>query len=238
MPARTTEWSPRARARLAGAFEALEGLTFTFGQVIVLGRLTVHDDAAATATNILAHESLFRLGFAFCLVGIACHIAWAVLFHDLFKPVNRSVSRVALAVMLVGCATQAVTSLLYMAPLVILHGAGSLSAFPSAQLQALALTFLKWNGLAFDTYLVFFGLWCALIGYLIVRSTFLPRILGVLLAIDGLGWMLYVSPPLGVALFPFIAAAAAAAEIPLQLWLLIAGVDSQRWKEQADAARA
>jgi len=87
-------------------------------------------------------------------------------------------------------------------------------------------------------HLVFFGFWCVLIGYLIFRSTFLPRILGVLLAIDGLAWMLYLSPPLANHLFPLIAVASGLAEIPLQLWLLVVGVNAERWKEQEAAAGA
>ena len=77
-----------------------------------------------------------------------------------------------------------------------------------------------------------------LIGYLIFRSTFLPRVIGILLAIDGVGWMLYLHPPLATQLFMFIAVASAISEIPLQLWLLILGVDPERWKEQARAATA
>jgi len=131
---------------------------------------------------------------------------------------------------------QALTSLLYVAPLLILQGGSSVSAFTTDQLQALAYVFLKLNAYAFDIDLVFFGLWCVLAGYLIFKSTFLPRILGVLLAIDGLGWMAFVVPPFALHLFPFIAAASALAEIPLQLWLVVMGVNPQRWKEQASAA--
>jgi hypothetical protein len=137
-------------------------------------------------------------------------------------------------VILIGCAIQAVTALLYLAPLLVLTAGSPLSALTQQQLQALAYMFLKLNGLAFDTYLVFFGLWCVLIGYLIFRSTFLPRILGVLLAIDGLGWMTYISPPLGNYLFPIIAVASGLAEFPLQLWLIIFGVNNERWKAQAE----
>jgi hypothetical protein len=136
----------------------------------------------------------------------------------------------------VGCAIQALTSLLYLAPLLILQGGSSLSAFTPEQLQALALMFVKLNRYAFDIYLVFFGFWCVLIGYLIFRSTFLPRVLGVLLAISGLGWVTYLSPPLANYLWPFIAAASALGEIPLELWLIVMGVNVQRWKEQASAA--
>jgi hypothetical protein len=228
------ELSPRAKARLAGVFEALEGLTSAFGQVNVLGSLIVVGNATATAANILKHETLFRLGFASSLIGVVFHLGWAFLFYQLFRPVNRSVSFCAVLVILVGCAIQAVAALLYLAPLLVLTAGSSLSALTQPQLQALAYVFLKLNGLAFDTYLVFFGLWCVLTGYLIFRSTFLPRILGVLLAIDGLGWMTYMSPPLGHYLFPAIAVASGLAEIPLQLWLLIFGVNNERWKAQAE----
>jgi len=228
------ELSPRAKARLAGVFEALEGLTSAFGQVNVLGSLIVVGNATATAANILKHETLFRLGFASSLIGVVFHLGWAFLFYQLFRPVNRSVSFCAVLVILVGCAIQAVAALLYLAPLLVLTAGSSLSALTQPQLQALAYMFLKLNGLAFDSYLVFFGLWCVLTGYLIFRSSFLPRILGVLLAIDGLGWMTFMSPPLGHYLFPAIAVASGLAEIPLQLWLLIFGVNNERWKAQAE----
>src|SRR6202035_1458960 len=108
---------------------------------------------------------------------------------------------------LVGCAMQALTSFLYLSPLLILQGSGSWSAFTPEQVQGLALMFFKWNAYSFNVDLFFFGLWCVLSGYLIFRSTFLPRILGVLLVIDGLGWMTYIWPPLGQYLFPAIAVA-------------------------------
>jgi hypothetical protein len=233
---RKAEVSPRFMARMAGVFELLEGFTSAGGQVVILGSLVVAGNAAATAANILAHEQLFWLGFASSLIAVAFHLAWALLFYDLFKPVKRSISLLALCVILVGCAMQALTSLLYLAPLLVLHGGSTFSSFTPQQLQALALVFLNLNAQAFNIYLVFFGLWCILIGYLIFRSTFLPRILGVLLAIDGLAWMLYLSPPLAQHLFPFIAVASGLAEIPLMLWLIVVGVNSERWKEQASKA--
>ena len=236
MTERIAETSPRFRARVAGVFEMLEGMTSAFGQVFVLGKLIVYGNAAATAANILGHQRLFWLGFVSSLIGVACHIAWILLFYYLFKPVNRSLSLLAAFVGLVVCAMQALTSLLYIAPLLILQGGSSVSAFTAEQVQGLAYVFLRLNAYAFDIDLVFFGLWCVLTGYLIFRSSFLPRILGVLLAIDGLGWVTYMVPPLATHLFPFIAAASALAEIPLQLWLVVMGVNAQRWEEQASAA--
>ena len=233
---RIAEASPGFIARMAGACEILEGLTSTFGQVIVVNKLVVHADAAATAANILAHETLFRLGFASALIGVAFHIAWTLLFYELFKPVNRSLSLLAAFVGLVGCSLLAFASLFYIAPLAVLGHSQYLGAFTLAHQQALALIFLNLNGQAFNIFLVFFGLRMLMTGYLIFRSTFLPRIFGVLLAIDGLGWMLYLDPPLANHLFMFIAIASALAEIPLPWWLLIRGVHVERWKEQAGEA--
>jgi Domain of unknown function (DUF4386) len=164
MMERIAETSPRFRARMAGVFQLLESVTATFGQVIVLGRLVVSGNAAATAANILGHERLFWLGFASSRVAVVFHAVYAVLFYDLLKPVNRRVSLLALLVLLVASAIQAVTGLLYLSPLLILQGGSSVSAFTLAQLQALALVFLKLNAYALNVHLVFFGLWCILTG--------------------------------------------------------------------------
>jgi hypothetical protein len=234
---RIAELRPRSLARMAGACQLIEALTATFGQVIVLDRLVVHGNAAATAANIAGHERIFWAGFASALIGVVFHIAWAFLIYDLFKYVNRRVSLFATFVILVGCAVQALTILFYIAPLFVLSGGSSFSAFTTDQLQGLAFLFLRLNGAAFNIYLVFFGLWCVLIGLLIFRSTFLPRVLGVLIAISGFAWMMYLWPPLANRLFmPYIAGASALGEVPLELWLLVMAVNAQRWKEQALAA--
>jgi len=131
---------------------------------------------------------------------------------------------------------QAFSSLFQLAPLVILQDKGPLSAFTADQLQALALMFLKLNAYAFYIYLVFFGFWCVLIGYLIFRSTFMPRIIGVLEAFAGLCWLTFLWPPLAHYLSPYNQALAGLAELTLMLWLLVMGVNAERWKEQASAA--
>jgi hypothetical protein len=228
------ESSPRLTARFAGVFQLAEALAFTFGYLIILGRvLIVSGDAAATAANILAQERLFWLGFALTMLAVVFHIAWALLMYELLKPVNRSLSRFSAFIMLIGCAIQAVMCVLYVAPLSLLHGGSVFSALTPGQLQALAYMFLKLNNYAFDVYLVFFGLWCILTGYLIFKSTFLPRVIGVLLMISGLGWVIHLLPPIATRLFPLIAGASALGEIPLEFWLIVMAVNAQRWKEQA-----
>ena len=210
-------------------------LTGAFAIIFVGGRLFVFGDAAATATNILAHESLFQLGFAANLIQFACYVAVTGLFYDLFKPVNKSLSLLAAFFSLVGCAIGAVSCLFEFAPLTVLGGAQYLNVFTLEQLQALSFMFLKLYGQLFNISFVFFGFYCLLIGYLIFRSTFLPRILGVLMAIAGLGWLTFLSPALTHALSPYILTAGLG-EVSLTLWLLVAGVNAERWKEQAGAA--
>jgi len=233
---RTTERSPRFQARMAGVSYLLGSLTSVFGQMVILGMLVVSGSATATAANILSHESLFRLGFVLSLMTVPFHIVWAVLFYGLFKPVSRNVSLVAAFVMLVACAMWALSSLFYLAPLLVLQGKNSLSAFAPEQLQALALMLLKLNGQAYDIGLVFFGFWCVLIGYLIFKSAFLPRIIGVLEVLAGLGYLTLLWRPLAHYLYPYNLALAGPGEISLMLWLLVVGVNVQRWQEQANAA--
>ncbi|MGA8764914.1 MAG: DUF4386 domain-containing protein [Candidatus Sulfotelmatobacter sp.] len=234
---RITETSPRRKARITGAFYLLTILTGIFAQGFVSGRLVVDGDAAATAANILAHKSLFQLGFAVYLVEMACQIAMTALFYDLLKPAGRSVSLLAAFLGLAGCVIKTFSRVFFVAPLFVLGGAHYLSAFSAEQLQALALLFLKVNDRGAAIALVFFGFYALLTGYLIIRSTFLPRFLGVVSVLGGLGWLSFLYLPLGYLLFPYIAALGLLGAASLLLWLLVFGVNEQRWQEQASAAR-
>ena len=236
MMERMAEASPHLKARIAGAFYLLTMLTGIFAQAFVSERLVVSGDAAATATNILTHKSLFQLGFTVYLIEMVCNVAITALFYELLKPVSRSVSLLAAFLSLVGCAIKTFSRLFYIAPLFILGGAHYLSVFNLEQLKALALLFLKVNDHGAALALVFFGFYALLTGYLIVRSTFLPRILGVLSIFGGLGWMSFLYQPLGYRLFPYLAALGVLGAALLILWLLVFGVNEQRWREQASAA--
>ncbi|HEY7093426.1 MAG TPA: DUF4386 domain-containing protein, partial [Ktedonobacterales bacterium] len=121
-------------------------------------------------------------------------------------------------------------------PLLALDGGSSLGALTPGQAQTLALVSLNLHAQAFNIYLIFFGFWLILTGYLILRSTFFPRVIGALLVLDGLGWATFLWPPLAISLYSVISIVAALAEIPLVLWLLVVGVNVQRWKEQASKA--
>jgi len=237
MMERIAEASPRLKARIAGVSYLLTTLTRMFVEIFVRNRLVVSDDAVATATNILAHEPLWRCGFAADIIAFASYVALTALFYELFKPVNRSVSLVAAFFSVVACAVQAVSSLFHLAPLVLLGGTPYLRVFNVEQLQALALMFLRLRAQCYHNIgLVFFGLYCLLIGYLIFRSTFLPRIIGVLMMLAGLSYLMFLSPPLVRYLQPYILFFPGVGQIALTLWLLVIGVNEQRWKEQASAA--
>jgi hypothetical protein len=229
--------SPRARARLAGFCELMEGWTSSSGQVFLLGSLVVQGSAAATAHNILAHETQYRLGFLASVAAVAFHLAWALFMYQLLRPVHRTVAALAGVVIITSCAMQALTALLYAAPLVVLQSGQAAGGLDAQQVQGLAYALIQVNGAAYDLDLVFFGLWCILTGCLVWRSTFLPGILGILLMVDGVGWTLFVWPPLATFLFPAIAVASGLAEIPMQLWLIIMGVNDERWNLRAAAAR-
>ena len=237
MTERITEGSLWPSARVTGVVYLLYFLTAIVAVLLVRG-IVVSGDAAATAVNILAHETLYRSGFAIGLIGTALYVAVTALFYGLFKPVNKSLALLAAFFSLVGCAIQASGSLFQIAPLVVLGGSHYLSVFKLEQLQALALMFLNLNVQAGYTEIIFFGLFDIVIGYLIFRSTFLPRFLGVLMMIAGLGWLTFLSPALATHLSPYVDVLGFIAELFLMLWLLVMGVNVQRWKEQASTARA
>ena len=235
MVERIAEVSSGPRARITSVVYLLYFLTAVSGMFFLKG-LVVNGDAASTANNILAHQPLFRLGLATGLISTACYVAVTALFYDLFRPVNRRLSLLAAFFSLVGCTILAFASLFQLAPLVVLEDSQYLSVFKVEQLRALAFLFLELYGVAVIICFVFFGVYCLLIGYLIFKSSFLPRILSLLMAFAGLGWLTFLFPPLANYLSPYNLVLGFLAELALMLWLLVMGVDVQRWKEQAHRA--
>jgi uncharacterized protein DUF4386 len=241
MMEQNTGASPRLKARIAGAFWLIIIATASFAEFFVRGKIVVDGDAAATATNILAHEPLYRMGVAAVLIYLLCDIVVALLLYELLKPVSRSLSLLASFFRLAMVALLGANLLNLSAPLVLLKGAPFLTAFKSDQLQSLALVSLNLYAQVYFISLLFFGFHCLLIGYLIYRSTFLPRIVGALMAVTGLCYLTYsfsnvLSPALGASLFTYLLPLGLPGEISLTLWLLATGVNVQQWKEQAGAA--
>src|SRR5438105_3780199 len=183
------ETSSRLKARAAGALWLACIATSVFSFVAAFP-LIVANDAVATATNILANESLFRLGFVADLMSGAFYLGVSVLLYYLLKPVSRILSALAAFFGLTGIAIGGVAWISHLAALVLLRGDQYLSAFTTGQLQVLALFALKLQMYVFSIGMVFFGVQCFVVGYLITRSTFLPRILGVLLALGGTSYVI------------------------------------------------
>jgi hypothetical protein len=232
--------SPRLEARIAGLLYLIVIAGGIFAELVVRGRLVVHGDAAATAHNIVTHELLYRLGFAVEVFYCACNVPLTLIFYDLFKVVNRRVALLVVFFSFVGTAIESVSLLAHFAPLVLLGGESYLHAFTAEQLQAAAYMSLRLFEYGFAICLVFFGFFCLSFGYLIVRSTFFPRIIGVLLAGQGVLYLTnsfanFLSPAIAARVFPYLAASGVA-EVSLCLWLLVMGVNVQRWNEQASAA--
>jgi len=234
----TRQASPRLRARIAGVFYLLNGGTgFAYS---VRSRLVDSRDAAATASSILAQERLFRTALATDLVGVAAYIVVAALLYGLLKPVNRSLSLVAAFFSLVGCAIQASACIFDLAALNVLHGGLFGGAFNAEQSKAMAFMLLRLQLQGFNIAIVFFGFYCLVIGYLIFRSRFMPRFLGVLMAVSGLAYFtnnlaIFLAIPIPMMLAHLVPILDGLGELSLMLWLLIMGVNAQRWREQSDA---
>jgi len=226
--------SPKTKARLIGFLFLITMVGGGIAQGFIAGKL-ISGDVSATATSILAHEPLYRLAFAIYLVEMACQIAMTVLFYELLKPAGRTASALAAVFGLVGCTIKTLARLFFFAPLLVLGGAGYLSVFDPKQLQALAFFSLRVNYTVETIAMVFFGLNSLVTGYLVFRSTFLPRALGVVSVVGGLGWMIYLYEPLAHRLEAYIVGVGVLGALATVLWLLVKGVDEQRWIAQANA---
>jgi len=234
---RTAEMSPRTKGRFAGGLYLLTIITGVYAQAFISDRLVVSRDAATTAANILANQSFYRLGFTIYLIEMACQVATVVLFYQLLKPVSRTGAMLAAAFELIGCGIKIFSRLFYFAPLVVLGGSASyLSVFNKEQLDAIALLLLRINDNGAAIALAFFGFSTLLQGWLIYRSGFLPRWLGVIGIIGGIGWLTFLSPPLGGRLFLYVALYALIGSAATIGWLLTVGVDEQRWRQRAAQA--
>jgi hypothetical protein len=232
---RTGATSVQTYARIAGILLLLSMVGGGIGEFYVPSTLIVSADATATARNVITHNSLFRMGFAAYLVEAVCDITLSLVFYVLLKPVRRDLALLAAFFGLVSTAVFAVAELFYFAPAFILGGAGYLKTFSPDQLNTLALLSLKFYTYGGGIFMVFYGTATALRAYLIYRSGYLPRFLGVLLALAGLGFiinnfMLVLAPAYTS---DFLLIPVSIAVLSLTLWLLVKGVDVEKWEAKA-----
>ncbi len=229
---------PQVYARVAGVLFVISVIAGAIGEWYVPTKLFVSGDAAATASKFIELDFLSRLGFASYLVEALCDVSLTLCLYVLFRPVSNSVALLSVFFGLVGTAVFAVAAMLFQfAPSFILGGGEYLRPFSAGQVNGLAMLSLEYSRYGGWLFLVFYGVASILRGLLIYRSGYLPKLLGALLALAGLGFVaknfLFVLAPA----YPtwFLIPPMMLALLALALWLLLKGVDVRKWEERAHA---
>lgn len=225
--------SIKSTARIAGLLYLVIIAGGLFAELAVRGRLIVHGDAPATAANILAHQQLYRWGFAVELFYCACNVPITLQFYKIFRIVNHDLTLLVLFFSLAGTAIEAVSLLAHIAPLIFLGTGSAMRVLGTAQAQAWSYLSLQFFDYGFNIALVFFGGYCTVMGTLIYRSGLLPRVIGLLLAFQGCCYVVssfskFLAPHFASRFFPVLMASGLG-EISFCLWLLWRGVDETKW---------
>jgi hypothetical protein len=232
--------SPQVYARIGGVLYLMIIVIGFSSEFFVRDKLVVSGDVTATANNILASESLWRITIAGELILLVCSVALAMILYVLLRPVNQNLALLAVFFNLVEFPIEAISKLCLFAALFLSGDTDYLKAFEPHQLHALVKISLKVHDYGFGIDLVFFGCACLVYGYLLFRSGYFPRTIGVLMAIAGLSYLtnsftLILAPKYVRTILPILMLALIG-ELSLCLWLMVKGVNEQRWKEQASAA--
>jgi hypothetical protein len=225
-------------ARFAGFLYVIIAVCAGFSFGYVRTTLIVPGDAAATVSNLLASEWLFRLGIVGDAVVFLSEIVLIALLYALLKPVSQTISLAAVYARLAMVVMQGMNLLNYFFVLLLLSGADYLTVFEPDQLHALALLFLNAYEYVALIWGAFFGLHTLLLSYLVYKSGFLPRILGILMVVASFGYLLdsfgnFLLPQYDALYASVVVLLALLGELPLALWLLIKGVNVERWEKRA-----
>lgn len=226
--------SPRRLARIAGALYLVIIVLGVFGEMYIRGGLVVPGDAAATAANLRAHEGLWRFGIAAEAILLSSAIGVMLVMLVLLRPVSRGLAWLSVFFNLPAITVEAVGALFLVGAMLPLGKAAYLTTLPPEQVEALVMLSLRMHSHAFAITLIFFAFVCLIWGYLIYRSGYLPRALGVLMVIAGICYLVnssvfILAPSLSRVVFPAILVPAFIAETSLALWLLIRGVNVKKW---------
>jgi hypothetical protein len=228
----STFWPQRA-ARLSGLLYLFVIAGGMVAELAVRQRVVVVNDPVTTASNILAHERLFRWGFAADLIAVLCVVPLILLLYELLKNVNRHVARTAIFFSLVGAAVQSAALLGHFAPLVLLKN-GPAFGVSLDVLRAQAYMALQLQGIGYAVALMFFGGTMLCRGYLIARSGIVPRVIGAALMVEGVAYwansfVLFIAPGFAATALGILMVSGLA-EVALCLWLLVMGVSVPRWQ--------
>ncbi len=226
--------NPNKTARIAGFLYLILLPLGIFGIMYVPSILLVPGDAAATANNIMASESLFRFGIVSALIVQVIHIFLVLFLYKLLKPVNKNQALLMVIFVLVSVPIAMLNLLNQFAALLLLSGADYLAVFTADHLQALVSLFLDLRLYGLVIAWIFWGLWLFPMGYLVFKSGYIPRILGVLLIIGGFGYLIDCATFVLLPNFDVrIGMTTGYGEIILGLWLLVKGVNVEQWEKRA-----
>lgn len=232
-----SEISPKVYARIVGILYLVIIIAGALGQIFIRGKLIVPGDAASTAGNLMASQSLWRVGIAGDILMHIFDVPVMLALYLLLKPVNKNLARSAILFNLIQTAVLVVNKLNLLTPLFLLGNAEYLKTLEPEQLQALAYIPLRLHDYGFGIGLIFFGCVCLINGYLIFKSGFLPKVIGVLMALAGISYLvnsatLILAPAYAEMVMPVLALALLG-ELSLSLWLLIKGVNIEQWNQRA-----
>jgi len=235
--------SVKKTARMTGLFYLAIFFANLFVFIFVSGSLNVAGDAAATAENIRASESLYRSGVVSYLIVFLSEIGATVLLYKLLKPVNETVALLMMVTRLMQAAIHAVNLVNFIFPLILINGGDYLTTFTTGQVDSLVLLFTDAHYYGVLVSEAFFAASLFLLGYLVVKSALFPSILGIMLAIAGAG---YVLDSFGIFLLPeqatlfanIMIAPAIIAELSFTLYLLIKGVRTPKTESRKAVAPA
>ena len=232
MTTRIAETSPLVRARVAGFLYLFANLFAPFTLLYLPSRFIVRGDAAATASNIMASESLFSFGIVLNLFTFIGQIFLVLALYQLLKVVNKNMASLMVIFSLAAVPIAMLNELNNLAVLLLLSGADYLKVFTTEQLQALVYLFLRLHNQGLNIAQIFWGLWLFPMGYLVFKSGFLPRILGVLLMIGCFGYVIqsfaaFLGYNVSIIFFT------SWGELLFLLWLLIKGVNVEQWEKRA-----
>jgi hypothetical protein len=241
MTARTAATSPRTYARIVGILYLVIFILGPFAFFLGRTGVVVPGDPAATVDNLMASESMFRLGMVAETVIVLIEIVVSALLYVLLRPVSRPLSLAAALARFAQSVLQAVNLFTAVPALLLLGGAGYLAAFEPDQLNALVLLFMDVNAFVIIIWGLIFGFHLLLLGYLVYNSGFWPRFLGILLLLASLGYLAQsyghiLAPQFDDLLATIVVVLSVPGELAFTLWLLIKGVDVERWEERAAAS--
>jgi hypothetical protein len=186
----STDFSLRQYARAAGVMLLISFVGGALGEFFILSKLMVRNDAAATASNLRASEFLFRFGFVAYLMEAICDVALVFIFYKLLKPVHKGLAQLTVLLGMVSMITFAFAEFFYYSTTLVLADSNYLKVFSKEQLESLSYLLLRFYGHAGGLFLIFYGLASIIRGYLMFRSGYIPRWIGVLLIIGGTGFVL------------------------------------------------